>query len=249
MENSYIGTMLSELAFTNFPIILKNTGFDFFIIDTEHGALDYSEVFRIVTVSKLAGIDSIIRLADNSRKDITKYTDMGATGILLPMTNTRADIEQVVKYAKYSPAGERGISTTRLHTMYNPSNIKDYMQRANHETKIYAQIETIAGVENSYDILATESVDGVFIGPNDLTCDLERNTGYGKNVLDCIKIIADNAKQTGKECGIITTNKDYIAFSKNNGVNNISYGSELNMIINSCEDISVSLKTLKERMI
>lgn len=242
MGNNRIGTMLSELAFTNFPIILKNTGFGFFIIDNEHGSFDFSEISRIVMVSNLIGMNSIIRLADNSRRDITKFMDMGASGLLLPMTNTKEDIEKVVKYAKYSPIGERGISTTRGHTMYNPPTLNDYMQNANCQTKIYAQIETVLGVENSYDILMTDSINGVFIGPNDLTCDLERNDDYGNSILDCFETISKNAKKASKECGIITTNKEYIEFSKNHGINNISYGSELNMIINSCEDVIRALK-------
>jgi len=227
------GTMLSEIPFVNFPIILKNTGFDFFILDSEHGAFDYSVISQLIMNSKLVNLPIIIRISDNSRMNITKFMDMGVTGLLLPMTNTKADIEKVVEYAKYAPIGKRGISTTRMHTLYNPPKLEDYMELANKATKIYAQIETKAGVENSLEIL---SVDGVFIGPNDLSCDLDCIGDKGP-ILECIKKVSDSAKCLNKKCGIITTDKTYIEYAKECKVDAISYGSELNMIIDSCKNI------------
>jgi imidazolonepropionase-like amidohydrolase len=90
------GIMVSEISFANLPLILKGAGLDFFILDCEHGGFDYSDVSKILTVAKLCKLDCIVRLADNSRKDITKMMDMGAMGLLLPMTNCAADIEKMV---------------------------------------------------------------------------------------------------------------------------------------------------------
>lgn len=230
------GTMLSEIPFVNFPIILKNAGFDFFILDSEHGAFDYSVISQLIMNSKLVGFPIIIRISDNNRMNITKFMDMGVTGLLLPMTNTKADMEKVVEYAKYAPIGKRGISTTRMHTLYNPPRLEEYMQLANKATKIYAQIETKAGVENSFEILSVDGVDGVFIGPNDLSCDLNC-IGDKEPILDCIKKVSDNAKYLNKQCGIITTDKTYIEYAKECKVDAISYGSELHMIIDSCQNI------------
>lgn len=235
-----IGTMLSEVAFENFPIIVKNSGMDFYIIDNEHGAFDYGVLAGLIMNSKLVGIPAIIRLSDNSRMNITKFMDMGATGLLLPMTNSTEDIKKVVEYAKYAPVGKRGISTTRMHTLYNPPELREYMRTANSINKIYAQIETRQGVLNSKEILSAEGVDGVFIGPNDLSCDLNC-IGENESVFRCIEEICKNAKEQNKECGIITTDRDYIDFASKCGITSISYGSELNMIINSCNKIRKEL--------
>ena len=62
-----IGTMLSEAPFVNFPIIIKNSGLDFYMIDNEHGAFDYSTISQLIMNAKLVGIPTIIRLSDNSR--------------------------------------------------------------------------------------------------------------------------------------------------------------------------------------
>ncbi len=232
-----LGTMLSEVAFSNFPIILKNNGFDFVLVDSEHGAFDYSTLLDIAMKAKLAGIDCIVRLSDNSRRDITKMMDGGMTGLLLPMTNTPEDIMQVVKYAKYAPVGVRGISTTRIHTLYNPPKLELYMKQANDYTKIYAQIETKQGVDNCFDIISVEGVEGVFVGPNDLSCDLNVLTGDDKPLYDAIAKVGEDAKRAGKPWGIITTKQSLIDFAKEHGATMLSYGSELNMIIDSCKKI------------
>lgn len=230
------GTMLSEIPFDNFPVIAKNCGLDFFIIDNEHGGFDYSAILRLATISSLASIRAVARIGDSSRSHITKLADMGIRAFLLPMTNTAGDIQKVVEYAKYPPLGKRGVSTTRAHTLYNPPSLSEYMPKANSEMKIYAQIETVLGVENVEDILKVPGVDGIFIGPNDLSVDI--GCADDKTpVYDYIKKASDAANSAGKVWGIITTDKKLIDFSILHGAGMISVGSELNMLINGCKKI------------
>ena len=231
-----IGVMLSEVGFQNFPIILKNEGMDFVIVDTEHGSFDYSTLSGIMTTARLVGLDTVVRLADNSRRDIIRMCDMGAGGFLLPMTNCAEDIRQVVKYAKYAPVGQRGISTNRAHTLYNPPPIDQYMVEANERIKVYAQIETVAGVENIDEILEVEGVAGVFVGPNDLSCDMGC-IGDNAPVKEAIDKVAKAAADHGKTWGIITASKDLIDHSLSRGVDMISYGSEINMMKDYCRAI------------
>ncbi|MBQ5390587.1 MAG: hypothetical protein IIU58_06750, partial [Clostridia bacterium] len=231
-----VGIMLSEVAFTNMPLIMKNTGLDFMIVDNEHGSFDYTDLTKMFTVSRLAAFTTIVRLPDNGRAWITKCVDAGADGFLLPMTNCAADIEAVVNYAKYAPIGKRGISTMRAHTLYNPPALDKYMPDANAHIKVYAQIETRAGVENIEEILAVNGVDGVFVGPNDLSCDLGC-IGDLAPVLAAMQKVADAAKQAGKPWGLITTSKTLLEKAEEWGVEMISYGSELHMLQNECKKI------------
>ena len=230
------GTMLSEISFPNFPVIAKNNGLDFIIIDNEHGCFDYSDISRLIVTANLIGIKTIVRIGDSSRGHITKLADMGVSGFLLPMTNCSGDIEEVVKYAKYTPIGKRGISTTRAHTLYNPPSLTEYMEIANQKMRIYAQIETICGVNNINEILAVEGVDGIFIGPNDLSVDMKCISDK-KPLYKAIETIADAANAAKKPFGIITADKKLIEHSIQNNVSMISVGSELNMLINGCKKI------------
>lgn len=231
------GTMLSEIRFANFPIIAKNSGLDFVILDNEHGSFDYSDIAAIIVTAKLIEMDVIVRIGDSSRAHITKLADIGVSAFLLPMTNCSEDIKQVVDYAKYVPVGKRGVSTTRAHTLYNPPKLLDYMKEANEKMKIYAQIETVEGIQNIDSILATEGVEGLFIGPNDLSVDMNAVSDK-KAVCGAIETIAKAANSAKKTFGIITADKEYIDISLRNNASMISVGSELNMLINGCKKIS-----------
>lgn len=231
-----VGIMLSEVSFTNMPLIMKNSGLDFMIADNEHGAFDYTFLAKMFTVSRLADFRTVVRIPDNSRAWITKCVDAGADGFLLPMTNRAEDIEKVVEYAKYAPIGKRGISTMRAHTLYAPPSISEYMPLANERIMVYAQIETVSGVENIEEILAVDGVDGVFIGPNDLSCDMGC-IGDNRPILAAIDKVSNAAKNAGKPWGIITTMKTLLDKATECGASMISYGSELNMLANECKKI------------
>jgi len=230
------GTMLSEIEFVNFPIIAKNAGLDLVIADNEHGAFDYSFLSRLIMTSRLVGMNCIVRIGDSSRGNVTKLADMGVNGFLLPMCNTAEDIRKVVRYAMYAPIGERGISTTRAHTLYSPPPLAEYMHKANADMKIYAQIETVKGVENCAEILALDGVEGVFIGPNDLSADPGCNFSREK-LKKLIIRIADTANAMQKQWGIITADEELTELAVSFGASMISRGSELNMLKTECEKI------------
>lgn len=243
MNERKAGLMLSEIPFANMPVLMKRSGLDFFILDCEHGGFDYADTSRIVMNARLCGIEAFIRLANNQRKDIVKFMDMGADGLILPMTNTAEDIRRVVRYAKYRPIGERGLSTMRAHTFYKPPEILGYMGQANARTKIFAQMETKTGTENIFDILKSEGVDGVLIGPNDLSADYGcLDNGNAPEILSAIERAGRAAETTGKLSGIITANKNYIDKAKQCGFTYYSKGSELNAIAEYCKKIAAELK-------
>lgn len=225
------GIMLSEISWPNMPIIMKNSGLDFYILDYEHGAFDYKEMRELIMTSKLVGIKCIVRIPNNGRKDIIKIMDMGADGLLLPMTNTKEDIEEVVKYAKYRPIGERGISTTRAHTFYNPPFVLDYQKEANAKTLVFAQFETISGVKNAEEILSVNGVDGFMIGPNDLSDEMGvLGKKSPQEILDVIEKLGKLGKKMNKLTAVITTNKDYLALATKLDYDYLSIGSELNIL-------------------
>ena len=233
------GIMVSEIPFWNMPVLLKNAGLDYYILDCEHGGFDYADISRMIMTSRLSGLEVIVRLPNKDRKDIVKLMDMGADGLLLPMTNTAEDIKQVVKYAKYQPIGERGISTMRAHTFYNPPPILEYIKEANARTKVFAQAETVEGVKNIEEILKVEGVDGVFIGPNDMSADYGcLGDNNAAEILSAIEKVGKAAKGANKLAGIITGNKNYIAKAKEFDLELYCKGSELNAIAEYCKKIT-----------
>lgn len=232
MSDYRAGIMINEIPFSNLPVLFRQCGLDFYIIDGEHGAFDYREFYGMVSMARaIGGIETIVRLPSNQRKDIIKLMDMGADSLLLPMTNCSEDIRQVVKFAKYSPLGERGISTMRAHTLYNPPPLSEYMKTANEHSKVYAQIETVEGVEHIDEILTVDGVAGFFMGPNDLS-DAYRCLGdkAAPQILHAIEKTAESARRAGKLSGIITENLTYIQKAREAGMTMFSKGSELSLL-------------------
>src|SRR5690606_21986566 len=164
-----VGMMISEISFTHMPLLMKQAGMDFIIIDCEHRPFDYKEVSTMIMNARLSKIEVFVRLSNSERKDIQKYLDMGVDGLILPMTNEAKDIEKVINLTLFSPQGQRGISNMRAHAMYNPTVLEDYMKKENNRIKVFAQIETKEGLMNISEIASVKHLHGIFIGPNDLS--------------------------------------------------------------------------------
>jgi len=167
---SILGTMITTFRNPDLAKILKLCGFDFFIVDCEHGPFDFSDVAGLFAMARETGIAPMIRIPEARREVILKSMEMGAAGILLPQTETVEQAKTLVAYSKYAPLGNRGVSLLRAHTGYEkPGNAKEYMAYANARTILMAQIESAAGVENIEHIMDVEGIDVAFLGPNDLT--------------------------------------------------------------------------------
>lgn len=239
-NNQFIlGTMISEISSPNLPRMLKAGGFEFVILDCEHGSFDYSDASAIIGIANCIHMPIVIRIPEIRREVITKYMDMGANGLMSPMTGCREDIEALVQYSKYYPLGKRGISTQRAHTSYNPPSLSSYMEKANSETIVIAQLETKEGINNSSDILSVEGVDCALIGPNDLASDLGTPGNFNTEEMKaCLKTVVDASKEQNKPCGIISGNIPFLKSCRDMGMTVFSCNSEIGIIIFGSKQIT-----------
>lgn len=166
-----LGTMVTTFASPDIAKILQNCGFDFFIVDCEHGSFNTREVANIIAVARGIGMPALVRIPEMRREHALKYMEMGASGLLLPNTETADQARMLVDCAKYAPVGHRGVSLSRPHTDFKKVNSGEYMAKSNDETILMCQIESRRGVENIEQIMAVEGIDVGFIGPNDMTQD------------------------------------------------------------------------------
>ncbi|MEM1485770.1 aldolase/citrate lyase family protein [Oscillospiraceae bacterium PP1C4] len=233
-----LGTMLSEITTPNIARILEAGGFEYIIVDCEHGYFDYSQTASIVAIANGIGLPVIVRIPKIDRDPITKYMDMGADGILVPMTNTAQDARAVVDYVKYAPLGHRGVSTTRAHTNYNPPPLSQYTQEANKRTIVMVQIETRQAVHHIREILAVDGVDAAIIGPNDLAMDLGVPGDFTTQEMSkSIETVIETAKQAGKACGIIASDISFLQRCRELGMTVFSCNSEVGMMIKAAKGI------------
>lgn len=211
--------------------LMQASGLDYVIVDCEHGYFDYSQVAALAAVGNGIHFPVIVRIPSISRDHIQKYLDAGVDGILVPMLETEEQARQLVSYGKYAPEGKRGISTMRPHSNYNPGKLTEYTAAANGRTMFFAQIETKKGVENIREIAGVPGLDGVFVGPNDLACDLGEMGNFDTPEMEfCIDQVISAAVEAGIPSGIITSKTDFIKSCRDKGMTMFSCDSELGLL-------------------
>jgi 2-keto-3-deoxy-L-rhamnonate aldolase RhmA len=176
--------------------ILARVGFDFLLIDTEHGAWDL--VTLQTTLMGFNGTDTtpIVRVPWNDHVRIKQALDMGVEGIMAPMVRNVAECRELVRACRYPPVGGRGFGPRRASNYYR--NLSDYVALANEAIFVMPQIEDIATLDQLDEYLAVPGIDAVAIGPNDLsgTTGLFRQHAHPTNKGAVDRIIA-RAKAAG----------------------------------------------------
>jgi 4-hydroxy-2-oxoheptanedioate aldolase len=149
--------------------LLALQGFDFLVLDAEHGTIEPRDCENMVRAAELRGATPIVRVPANQPPVILRYLDTGAQGVHVPLVASAADADAAVRSVKYWPRGARGLAGVRAASYGQEGPLGDYVSQANEETLVVIQIETREALEQVPEIAATDGVDVVFIGPTDLS--------------------------------------------------------------------------------
>jgi len=150
--------------------LMAETGFDWLFIDAEHSTLDASQMQLLLQAA--GATPCVIRLVSGDEEPIKKALDIGAAGIIVPQVNSAEHARRIVQAAKYAPVGQRGLGIARAHRY--GLKVREYMQSANDDTAVIVQAEHRDAVANIQSIVRVEGVDGVLIGPYDLSASFGR---------------------------------------------------------------------------
>jgi 4-hydroxy-2-oxoheptanedioate aldolase len=177
-------------------------GWDCVTIDMQHGASDINDVVPLLQAIAPSGATPMVRVPWNDPAHIMRVLDAGAMGIICPMINTRAEAEALVRAGRYPPMGERSFGPFRA-AQYGA----DYWQKANEEVLLFAMTETRAAVSNLEEILSVKGIDGVYVGPSDLSLSLGKPPTLDpsdKEVLAAIDTIVKTTRKKGLIAGVHT---------------------------------------------
>lgn len=166
------GLFLVEFSGAAIVNVLAAAGFDFMMIDCEHGNYNPREIETIIEAAWSAGVCCLVRPPNEDRDLITRSLDAGAGGILVPAVDNMDQVRRIVRATKYRPVGRRGVHLFRGHTRHQRIDWAPFMEEANRDVLTLVQIELAEAVELCEEIAATEGVDGLYIGPGDLSVDL-----------------------------------------------------------------------------
>ena len=197
-----LGTMVTTFSSVDLARLLQRAGFDFFIIDCEHGGFTTREAANLIALARAIGLPALVRIPEMRREHALKCMEMGAGGLLLPNTESAEQARMLVDCTKYAPMGRRGVSLSRPHTDFQKVDGRAYMRQSNEQTLLLCQIESRAGVAHIDEILSVDGIDIALIGPNDLSQD------YGKldqfddpEIVAAIDTVVRSAKAHGKFSG------------------------------------------------
>jgi 4-hydroxy-2-oxoheptanedioate aldolase len=199
--------MWSSLSSHIVAEILAHAGFDWVLLDTEHSPNELPMVQSQLHAMVGGTATPIVRPAWNDMVLVKRFLDIGAQSLLLPYVQSREEAENAVRYTRYPQQGVRGVAGATRAAGYGRT--KDYMKRAHEEICLLLQVETRKAMANLEAIAEVDGVDGIFIGPNDLSADL----GYLGNWQhpEVWKVMEDAAKRirkAGKAPGILVGEAD-----------------------------------------
>lgn len=152
---------------------LGHAGLDYVVLDLEHSSLTPEGASLLIAVARSAGLTTLVRVDEIARSPVLKMLDAGAQAIIVPRVETMAEVQELVRYAKFTPLGSRGFCPSRDDgwgcAEHAQHGLEEYMQVSNRETLLILQCETLACLANIEKVAAFPGVDGILIGPFDLT--------------------------------------------------------------------------------
>jgi 4-hydroxy-2-oxoheptanedioate aldolase len=177
-------------------------GFDFVLIDSEHGALSWGEVEDLVRAAEAAGVAALVRVPAAEPHIILKALDRGCAGLHVPHVDTAEEAAAVVRAAKYPPLGERGAAFTPRWARYGFAGGAQGLERANRETLLAVHVETRRAVDNVREILAVPGIDLVYLGPTDLSVSLGHPSEPNHpEVREAFDEVLRRCREAGMPCG------------------------------------------------
>jgi 4-hydroxy-2-oxoheptanedioate aldolase len=184
--------------------IAGHQGYDSVTVDMQHGMIDFASALAMLQALSATPALPLARVNSNDPAQIMRLLDAGAWGIICPMVSTAEQARQFVAACRYPPLGNRSFGPARA-LLYGG---KDYPQHANDEILTLAMIETREGLENLDAILATDGLDGVFIGPNDLSLTLTGSASAESQhpeMLAAVELMLARCREHNKLAGIFCT--------------------------------------------
>jgi 4-hydroxy-2-oxoheptanedioate aldolase len=209
-------------------------GFDFAIIDLEHGPATISDLQNLIRAALLAGIVPIVRSSDSSEISIAKPLDLGALGIQIPQVTSGKMAKDCIKAARFFPKGERGVCRFVRAANYSSMPREEYFSKAN-EILIIVQLEGKEAILDIDNILKVEGIDIIFIGPYDLSQSLGVPGKVSHPiVIEAMNDIVSRAHALGILVGTFTDTPQAAEMWIKAGVKYISYSVDVGIYTDAC---------------
>ncbi len=218
------------------------SGFDFVMIDSEHGPTDPLRNRDLITAAEYRDTVPLIRVPNGAYDTILRTLDVGAHGVMVPQINTPEQAQAVAEAALYTPQGSRGVATTRAgdYGFFQP--VSEYFCQANERNLVVVQCENVKAVPYLDEICQVPGIDVVFVGPYDLSASMN---APGKVDYESIRPVADlvmkKTAENGKFAGIFTKDPEEARMYEDMGFRFIIVSTDISCLASGCRRIREKL--------
>jgi 4-hydroxy-2-oxoheptanedioate aldolase len=223
--------------------ILAGSGFDWLVIDHEHGAFGLGDILSHLQAIAPYDVAPIVRPVDADPALLKKLCDIGAQSFIVPMIDTAEQAAAVVRAVKYPPEGSRGLGTS-LARAARWNTVPDYIAHANAEMCVVVQAETVTAIENLEAIAETPGVDGVFIGPSDLSASMGHAGDVSHpEVIETVAASLRTIRAAGKHAGLLCLDALKVAHFVECGADFVGVGVDTLLLGNSARSLAGKFKS------
>ncbi|MET3998536.1 4-hydroxy-2-oxoheptanedioate aldolase [Marinobacterium sp. MBR-109] len=217
-------------------------GFDWLLIDGEHAPFDLRTIMSHLQAMAPYDVAPIVRCVEGNTALIKQLLDIGVQTLLVPMVETAEQAEQLVRAVRYPPAGVRGLGTS-LARAARWNQVPGYLKKANDEICLIVQVETAGAMENLDAILQVEGVDGVFIGPSDLSASMGYIGDAGNPVVvKAINTGLNKIRDAGKYAGLLCLDPSLAQDYVEQGANFVGVGVDTMILANETRKLAQRFK-------
>ncbi|MCW4114443.1 aldolase/citrate lyase family protein [Aurantimonas sp. MSK8Z-1] len=202
------GFVLCAWSLTKDPVTAEamlRAGFDAITFDMQHGLHDVASMEAGIARAVMLGRPALVRVPVGDLATAARALDFGGCGVIMPMIGNAEDARQLAAAVKYPPVGQRSCGPMRAMQLHGVASSADYIARANRETMAFAMIETASALGELDAILSIEALDGVFVGPSDLSIALSPTATLGPTAPEtdaAIRRIGEASMAAGKVAAI-----------------------------------------------
>jgi 4-hydroxy-2-oxoheptanedioate aldolase len=222
--------------------IMAGAGFDWLLVDHEHGAFELRDVMTHLQVMAGYDVAPIVRPADGNPTLLKKLCDIGAQSFIVPMIDTPEQAAAVVEAVRYPPDGIRGMGTS-LARAARWNALSGYVGNANDEMVVIVQAETVTAIDNLEAIARTPGIDGVFIGPSDLSASMGHvgNVSHPE-VVETVGNALTTIRAAGKHAGLLCLDPSMVAHYEERGANFVGIGVDTLLLGNAARGLAARCK-------
>ncbi|HEY5210123.1 MAG TPA: HpcH/HpaI aldolase/citrate lyase family protein [Stellaceae bacterium] len=231
----------SSLASNIGAEILSDSGFDWILLDTEHSPNEIPDLVAQLQAVQAGTAAPIVRPAWNDMVLIKRVLDIGAQTILVPYVQNADEARRAVTAIHYPPKGLRGVAGGARASRYG--RVTDYLKKADSEVCLLVQVETVSAMAQLDEIAAVDGVEGVFIGPSDLSASFGHigNSGHPE-VQQAIRDAATRIAKAGKAPGILTGNEEEARRYIEWGYRFVAVGIDTAMLVRAADGLAKRFK-------